>query len=80
MLHGTFAAISLVTQKLGTNQIVRNRRQMSLLILTNLSQLSNFLFPLKSLENLRLSGDFKGNRSLLAWIRLMLQPDSGDDP
>lgn len=66
MLHGTFAAISLVTQKLGTNQIVRNRRQMSLLILTNLSQLSNFLFPLKSLENLRLSGDFKGNRSLLA--------------
>ena len=66
MLHGTFAAISLVTQKLGTNQTVRNRRQISLLILTNLSQLSNFLFSLKLLENLQLSGDFKGNRSLLA--------------
>ena len=61
MLHGTFAA-----RNLGTNQTVRNRRQISLLILTNLSQLSNFLFPLKSLENLRLSDDFKGNRSLLA--------------
>ena len=57
---------------------IRDRHQILCLTLSKFSKINLFLFPLKSLENLWFSNDFRGIRSLV--IQLMLEAKFGDDP
>ena len=60
---------------------VRDRRQISLLILSEFERINSLLFPVKSSKNLCFLDDFKGNRSyLFNQIRLILKAKFGDSP
>ena len=51
------------TEHLRTTASIRDRLQISLLILSEFKYINELLLPLKSLKNLQFSDDFMGNRS-----------------